>query len=363
MVSGASTGVSPDEKRVTVGTRRPTTILRVPDDVLTSLRPDAGTAATVAVVICAYTERRWTLLSQTVQSVLGQRRPADEVVLVIDHNPALLARAAEAFRHVQVVANEEANGLSGARNTGIRRSTAAIVAFVDDDAIAATDWLERLLAVFQEPEVMGAGGTADPVWDGKRPRWLPEEFLWVVGASYRGLPVDVAPIRNPIGANMAFRREAFDVAGRFTDGIGRVGRTPLGCEETEFTIRLRQAVPGAVVLYVPDARVAHHVAPDRGTWRYFASRCWAEGASKALVTALVGAADGLSSERSYVGRTLPRGFVAGIADAARGDRSGLGRSAALFAGLAITTAGYVRGRFATAPSEARATRSVAKPGS
>ncbi len=52
-----------------------------------------------------------------------------------------------------------------------------------------------------------------------------------------------------------------------------------------------------------------------------------------------------------------------LADAARGDRSGLGRSAALFAGLAITTAGYVRGRFATAPSEARATRSVAKPGS
>ena len=182
------------------------------------------------------------------------------------------------------------------------------------------------------------------MWAGARPAWFPEEFLWVVGASYRGLPQHVAPVRNPIGANMAFRRAAFVAAGPFTDGLGRIGRIPLGCEETKFSTRVRRAVPGAEVLYVPAAEVMHHVACDRGTWRYFASRCWAEGLSTAIVARLVGRGDGLSSERSYVTRTLPHGMAAGIAAAAHGDVSGLGRAAALTAGVAITTPVYLKGR-------------------
>lgn len=298
---------------------------------------------TVSVVVCAYADRRWTLLCQAIESLLAQSRPVDEVVLVIDHNDELLARAAARFPGIRVLANEDPQGLSGARNTGARHSCGSIVAFLDDDAAAAEDWLQTLLEVFRDPLVLGAGGPADAVWEGPEPRWLPPEFLWVVGASYRGLPQDVAPIRNPIGANMAFRREAFERAGNFTDGIGRIGKTPLGCEETEFSIRVRQTIPGAIVLHVPGARVAHHVSTDRGTWDYFASRCWAEGASKALVIALVGREDGLSSELTYVTRTLPLGVLSGIRAAARGDRYGLARSGAVVAGLAITTAGFVRG--------------------
>lgn len=140
-------------------------------------------------------------------------------------------------------------------------------------------------------------------------------------------------------------------AGPFTDGLGRIGRIPLGCEETEFSIRVRRAVPGAEVLYVPAAEVMHHVACDRGTWRYFASRCWAEGLSKAIVARLVGRGDGLSSERSYVTRTPPHGMAAGIAAAAHGDVSGLGRAAALTAG--VTTAGYLKGRLTARQSGSR----------
>jgi hypothetical protein len=145
---------------------------------------------------------------------------------------------------------------------------------------------------------------------------------------------------------MAFRREAFELAGGFTDGLGRVGRTPLGCEETEFAIRLHRLAPDTVVLHVPEARVDHHVGADRGTWRYFASRCWAEGLSKAVVASLVGSAAGLESERSYVRHTLPAGFAAGLRAGVRGDGAGLGRSLAIALGLAVTAAGYVRGRLA-----------------
>jgi GT2 family glycosyltransferase len=320
-----------------------------------------GGKPSATVIVCAYADRRWSQLEQAIGSIERQSDPAAEIVLVIDHNPALLERARAAFPSARVVPNEDLQGLSGARNTGVRHSTSEILAFLDDDAAAHPDWLATLLPAFEDPSVIGTGGAALPLWQDGAPPWLPPEFLWVVGASYVGLPVTPAPVRNPIGANMAFRSEAFELAGAFTEGIGRVGRTPLGCEETEFSIRVRQAVPGAVVLYLPAARVDHHVSADRTTWRYFASRCWAEGISKALVTGLVGGKDGLSSERAYVVRTLGRGFVRGLRDAARGDRSGLARSGMIVAGLAITVAGFARGQVA-ARSAARLRRRAALAG-
>ena len=84
----------------------------------------------------------------------------------------------------------------------------------------------------------------------------------------------------------------------------------------------------------------HLVPAERCRFSYFRSRCYAEGLSKALVTASVGAGDGLSAERHYTTRTLPSGVVRGIADLRHGDLAGLGRSAAIVTGLAATAAGY-----------------------
>src|SRR5260370_3129049 len=99
----------------------------------------------------------------------------------------------------------------------------------------------------------------------KEPRWFPEEFYWVVGCTYRGMPGSVAQIRNPIGANMAFRREVFDVVGDFRSEVGRVGTHPVGCEETELCIRVRQHWPHGVFLYQPQACVSHRVPINRAT--------------------------------------------------------------------------------------------------
>jgi glycosyltransferase involved in cell wall biosynthesis len=319
-----------------------------------------GARPSVSVIVCAYTDRRWGLLVEAIESIRRQSEPPEQLVLVIDHNPQLLERARETFPAAHVVPNEDTQGLSGARNTGVRHCTGDVLVFLDDDAAGHPDWLATLLDPFSDPLVMGAGGAALPAWDGAPPRWMPPEFWWVVGASYVGLPRQPGPIRNPIGANMAFRSEAFARAGAFTEGIGRVGRTPLGCEETEFSIRLRQTVPGAIILYLPAARVDHHVPSDRTTWSYFTSRCWAEGVSKALVTGLVGDRDGLSSERAYVVRALGAGVVRGVRDAVRGDPAGLARAGMIVVGLGCTTAGFARGR-AAARVRGRRSREVVRP--
>jgi GT2 family glycosyltransferase len=217
------------------------------------------------------------------------------------------------------------------------------VAFLDDDAVAAPGWLAHLLAPYADPAVCGVGGSVDPWFPGDRPPNLPAEFDWVVGCTYRGLPTSRAPVRNLIGANMSFRRSVFERVGGFHNDMGRIGSRPLGCEETEFCIRARQAGAGEVMLE-PAARVRHRVPAERTSWRYFRARCWAEGLSKAVVARRAGRADGLAAERSYTLRTLPRGFAAGLTDAAlRRDPTGFLRAGAIAAGLAITSAGYVFG--------------------
>ncbi len=304
------------------------------------------TATSVSVVVCAYTSDRWDDLCAAVDSLRQQSVRPHEIIVVIDHNPRLLQRACEEWPELVVLENGEAQGLSGARNTGVAAATGEVIAFLDDDAAARGDWIERMLAAYDESGASGVGGAILPKWEAGRPRWFPEEFDWVVGCTYRGMPGERARVRNLIGANMSFRRQLLDAAGGFQTGMGRIGTRPLGCEETELCIRGSQKVAGAFYLYDPAVAVRHTVPSGRGAWRYFASRCYSEGLSKAHVSDLVGADAGLASERTYTMRTLPRGVARGLRDALRGDAHGLRRAAAIVAGLAITSAGYARGLLA-----------------
>ncbi len=279
-----------------------------------------------------------------ITSVQRQTRPADEIVLVIDHNPALYRQALGAISGVKVIENQELRGLSGARNTGIANTNAHIIAFMDEDAVASSNWIESLLGGYTGTNVLGVGGEVRPLWEAGMPGWFPEEFQWVVGCSYKGLPQVKSPVRNPIGCNMSFRREALLAAGGFRNGMGRIGSLPVGCEETEISIRMRQIHPEAAILYQPEAVVYHRVPARRESLSYFARRCYAEGLSKAQVTQFVGSGDGLSSERSYVAATLPMGMVRGIKDSIlTGDLNGVKRAGLIGLGLALTTAGYLVG--------------------
>jgi GT2 family glycosyltransferase len=297
----------------------------------------------VSVIVCAYTLDRWDQLSEALRSAAGQAPPPIEVILVVDHNPDLFERARVEFPDVRVVENAGVKGLSGGRNTGLAEASGEIAAFLDDDAEADPGWLAALLAPYEDGRVVATGGKVVPVWDTARPRWMPEEFDWVVGCSYRGLPQAEAPVRNPIGCSMSLRRQAAVDAGGFSTEVGRVGTIPAGCEETDLAIRLRRLTPGSQVVYVPVSTVRHHVPASRARWAYFRSRCYQEGRSKAILSKLEGPSAALSSERSYALKVLSAGVVRGIGQALRGDRGGAQRAAVILAGLYITALGYVGG--------------------
>ncbi|QEU95387.1 glycosyltransferase family 2 protein [Streptomyces kanamyceticus] len=318
-----------------------------------------------SVVICVYTEDRWEDILAAVSSVRAQSLTALETLLVVDHNTVLLDRLTKEYKEtdeVRVLANAGPRGLSAGRNTGIAAARGAVIAFLDDDAVAERDWLRHLAEGFGDPRVLAVGGRTLPAWDsGRRPAWFPEEFDWVVGCMYKGHPGGRVRVRNVLGGNAAFRRTAFDVAGGFATGIGRDGDSrPLGCEETEFCIRLTRARPDAVLLMDDRAVIHHRVPAARERFHYFRSRSYAEGLSKALVSRSVGSGKGLESERRYTTRVLPAGVVRGLRDAALGRPGGAGRAGAIVTGVFAAAGGYVIG--SVRARRAGATFSVAEIG-
>ena len=304
------------------------------------LRGNRLVLPTVSVVTASFAMQRWDNLREAVASILAQTVPVFETVVVIDHNPDLLERARRELHDVVVVPSTRDRGVSGARNSGACACHGDLVAFLDDDAIASATWLEALLAHFADPDVVGVGCQLVAGWEGSRPRWLPHEFDWTVGGSYRGMPEAATSVRNVWSCGMVVSRRAFDAIGGFRDDFGKVGSRSRP-EDTDFC--LRAAAGGGTWVYEPAGIVVHRVPLDRATARFFLRRCLAEGSGKAALAALNGTSESTSAELRYTRRVLPRGIARGLRDTVRGDVSGVLRSMAIAAGFGFVVAGFLTG--------------------
>jgi glycosyltransferase involved in cell wall biosynthesis len=308
------------------------------------LTPPPAIDGQATVVVCTYSEDRWEGLLSCIASLRRQTRPPAKVIVVVDRNPALLHRIRSALPDVLALDNDAFPGAGGARNAGIAKVETEFVAFLDDDAEALPRWLEDHLEAYDDPRTAGTGGALEPAWETKRPGWFPPEFDWVVGCTYRGMPTRGGTIRNAISANMTARTSILRGVGGFRPDFGKVGSVSLP-EDTDLGIRVLKAFPSHHWRYRPTATALHRVPSQRATLAYFCRRCRHEGAGKAQLASYVGAAEGLSSEREYTHRALPRAVARGISEFALGrDTDGLLRSAAILLGFALTASSYVAAR-------------------
>jgi len=296
---------------------------------------------TVSVVICAYTEDRWWQLKKSVASVEAQTAPPIEIIVCIDHNEELLRKSEEYFRErhtaeaipLIVLANKYDGHLGSARNTAIEFASGEVLAFLDDDAAAAADWLERLIARYDDERVGAVGGAPLPVFEAERPRWFPHEFDWVFGCAYRGLPSTCAPLAHLIGANMSARRTALqEIDGFHSDN------------HDDLDMCHRIAHTQHRVLYEPLAIVHHFVPASRTTWRYFWRRCYFVNQGKVEAFANMQDASNLSAELTFVVRTLTTGVLAEMRRVVRHDLYGLARIGAMIAGTALAGLGHLSGK-------------------
>jgi glycosyltransferase involved in cell wall biosynthesis len=259
--------------------------------------------SSVSVIICAYTEERLVDIREAVASLERQTRQPEEIILAIDNNRALYETVRHEFGEaVNVVLNQAVKGLSATRNAGIAATRGDLIAFLDDDAVAEPDWLERLLGHFDNPRVRAAGGRSVLAWARGRPAWFPEDLDWTVGGSFTWLPLRTAEVANPHGHNMCFRREAFSSVGMFETVLGRHGQGGQGGEERELCLRLADRFPDSQIIYEPAALIRHKVPTMRSRWGYLVKRSYGEGISKVYIQQVsrTYARTPLSTENDYL---------------------------------------------------------------
>jgi glucosyl-dolichyl phosphate glucuronosyltransferase len=306
-------------------------------------RSDIIKTSDATVVIASYDMKRWSQLKSAVESLLSDTDLPGGVVISVDQNRELYEKIRATWPQIICVLNSDRRGVSTTRNTGTKSVQTPFIVFLDDDIQVYPGWLSRLLEPFADPTVVGTGGGVVAGWETGRPSWFPAEFDWVVGASYRGMPVGRSVIRNVWAENMAVRAEVFEAVGGFRSDFGKVGDRS-NPEDTDLCIRMAASSPTAKWIYVPDALVEHHVPASRAKWSYFLRRTYLEGSGKLEMARLLGRQEKLQSERDYMRRTLPSGIAAGLWAAARhGDVSGLLKSGAIVAGVAAAAIGVILG--------------------
>ena len=239
----------------------------------------------ISVVVCTY--NRAALLRRALDSLALQTLPASqrEFILVNDGSTDGTHAVAVEFaaRTPEFTAIDQTNaGLGAARNAGWLAARAPLIAFLDDDAIAPPDWLQKICAAFAAADARLAvlGGPIDPDWESPPPPWLTRDLmLWltIFDLGPEPLTCNDRPIFG--GANMAFRAAALREVDGFPANLGRRGTSLLSHEESAIWSGL--AARGWTNAYVPQLRVQHFTPTARMTVAWFRRRLFWEGVSMA----------------------------------------------------------------------------------
>jgi glycosyltransferase involved in cell wall biosynthesis len=248
----------------------------------------------VSVVVCTYAMERYDSFSEAVESVLAQTHDPLEVVLVVDGNDAVFERVQEDFCDDEAVVchnNDENRGISYSRTKGAELASGEVVAMIDDDAVAREDWIENLVAVYEETDAVAVGGDVRPDWQTTRPEFFPAEFYWLVGCVEPGFAEDREEIRNGYGSNISFRRDVFLEAGGYDTHTGRRGDKHIQAHEAPVCIRIRE-LTGEGVIYTDDAVVEHKLFDYRGEFEWLVFRSFWQGYSKRVMDLLYPGEDG-----------------------------------------------------------------------
>ncbi|MBN8560812.1 MAG: glycosyltransferase family 2 protein [Leptolyngbya sp. UWPOB_LEPTO1] len=247
----------------------------------------------ISAIICTHNRDRY--LGLAIDSLLAQDFADFEIIVVDNASTDSTRQVVEArlknpkIRYI----HEPEIGLSVARNTGARIAHGKILAYLDDDAIASPHWLTTLYnAYLHNPNLAIAGGKVTLIWtdDMTAPDWLSDGLAGNLGAYDLGdsvVNID-RPGLTPRGLNYSIRKTFLNQIGGFDPNLGRVGKNLLSNEELHMTNRALQM--GWEVAYIPDAHVAHHVAPERVKRQWFLNRGWWQGISECYREQIAGEA-------------------------------------------------------------------------
>ncbi len=227
--------------------------------------------AATEVDICLCTFRRPQVV-ETLASIAGQELPPGLRLRVIvadnDDTPSAKdAVQATALAHGLTVAylHAPARNISTARNACLAAARADWLAFLDDDEVAAPDWLAQLLACAAAERADAVFGPSVAIYPTDAPRWIVDnDFL-----SNRPVSRD-SQVETGHSCNALIRRAALPAGMQFRPDLGQSGG-----EDTDFFYRLGRS--GARMVICDAAVVTETAAPHRLRAGWLAERRMAEG--------------------------------------------------------------------------------------
>lgn len=236
-------------------------------------------APALSVVLCTF--NRSHLLSGALSALVDQGidTPPYEVIVVDNNSTDCTRSLIGTFAGTGLVRyeHEPVQGLSAARNRGIRMSRAPLIAFTDDDVRVDPSWVRTIVLTFARcPDVDLAGGRVEPEWEAPPPRWLARAGLAPLAlVDYGDAPFRIDRTRPVclVGANLCIRREAIEAVGLFSTEVQRVKDSVGSTEDQELEARLLAA--GRTALYEPGMRVRAVVPHARLSKQYH--RAWHTG--------------------------------------------------------------------------------------
>jgi len=230
----------------------------------------------LTVIICTYNREKYIrpLLESIVANTLDK---SEYEILLVDNNcqddtRGVCRRFADehpevTFRYVE----EHEQGLSAARNCGIREAKGDLIVYVDDDALVDDNYLEDYVRWFEtHPETMALGGPIVPLYEeGDEPSWMSPytRALLTAWMDYGRKVREYPKGRYPGGGNAAYRKCVFDKVGMFNTVLGRKGGNLMGSEEKDIFDKMHSL--GMEVLYLPTPVLHHSIPPAKLGKEYF----------------------------------------------------------------------------------------------
>ncbi|MFR9165797.1 MAG: glycosyltransferase [Dysgonomonas sp.] len=229
----------------------------------------------LSVIICTYNREKY--IYNALRSIANQNFPKDEYEIVLinnkstDNTEKCCEKFCSDFPDVDFrYFIEENQGLSYARNRGVKESSGDVLIYVDDDATVFDGYLLSVKSFFEKnSDALACGGPIIPVYEIEKPKWLSHYTEQLIGgALYEG--DKIKPFRHgkyPGGGNSAFRKEVFEKYGLFNVDLGRKGSSLIGAEEKDFFERLTK--DNRIFYYLPQMGIYHYIPAKKTDGRTF----------------------------------------------------------------------------------------------
>ncbi len=228
------------------------------------------------------------LLRRAITALAAQSLPPDQYELIVVDNGSTDGTREMVESEFGGVSNlrylvETEKGSSQARNAGWHEANAEIIAFTDDDAVVASDWLEKILAAFESVRPMpGAiGGRVELIWPCAKPDWITPQMEMVLAAlDHSPDPIFLVEGQSLWGCNVSYERKTLEACGGFNTALSRREGSLLSNDEQDFHQKLIKH--GLRLYYDPSIRVQHQVHEDRLNRAWFVRRAYWQGISNAI---------------------------------------------------------------------------------